>query len=76
VIVEMIDSFDCSNRKHSPLLDDCKSLLSRFTQTRVVHVLREANKCANFLARRGCTMREDFVIFDAPPSVDLVNFLV
>ena len=25
---------------------------------------------------RGCFMRENFVIFDAPPSVDLVNLLV
>ena len=45
-------------------------------QARVIHVFREANKYTDFLARRGCSMREDFVIFDAPPSVDLVNLLV
>ena len=76
VIMEMINSTNCSNRKHSPLLHDCRSLLARFTQAQVVHVFREANKCADFLARRGCSMREDFVIFDAPPSTDLVNLLV
>ena len=76
VIVEMINRTYCSNRKHSPLLHDCRSLLARFTQARVVHVFREANKCTDFLARRGCSMREDFVIFDAPPSADLINLLV
>ena len=75
-IVEMINSTDCSNRKHSPLLHDCRSLLAMFTQAWVIHVFREANKCADFLARRGCSMREDFVIFDAPPSANLVNLLV
>ena len=29
-----------------------------------------------FLARRGCSMRENFIIFDTPPFVDLVNLLV
>ena len=48
VIVEMLNSTNCSNRKHSPMLHDCRSLLSRLTQTRVVHVFREANKCADF----------------------------
>ena len=42
----------------------------------MVHVFREANKCADFLARKGYSMREDFVIFYAPPSADLVNLLV
>ena len=42
----------------------------------MVHVFREVNKCVDFLVRRGCSMREDFIIFDAPPSIDLVNLLV
>ena len=32
VIVEMINSTDCSNIKHSPLLHDCRPFLSRLTQ--------------------------------------------
>ncbi|KAL0001603.1 hypothetical protein SO802_015384 [Lithocarpus litseifolius] len=76
VIVEVLNNSDCPNMKLSPLLHDCKSLLSRLMQVQVVHVFREANKCADFLARRGCSMREEFVIFDAPPFVDLANLLV
>ena len=76
VIVEMLNSTNCSNRKHSSLFHDRRSLLSRLTQARVVHVFREVNKCTDFVARRGCFMRENFVIFDAPPFVDLVDLLV
>ena len=39
------------------------------------HVYREANQCADFLAKRGCSMRENFVVFDISPSVDL-NILI
>ena len=42
----------------------------------MVHIFREANKCVDFLARRGCSTRESCVIFDAPPSIDLVNLLL
>ena len=63
VIVDMLNNTDCSNRKHSPLLHDCKSLLSRLTQARVVHIFGEANKCVDFLARRGCSMRENLCYF-------------
>ena len=42
----------------------------------MVHVFRAVNKCADFLARRGCFIRENFVIFDASAFVDLVNLLV
>ena len=48
VIVKMLNNIDYSNKKYSPMLHDCRSLLSRLTQTRVVHVFREANKCADF----------------------------
>ena len=34
-------------------------------------MFREANKCADALARKGCHAHEEFVIFDGPPSVDV-----
>ena len=67
VIVEMLNSADCFNRKHSPLFHDCRSLLSRLTQARVVHVFKEVNKCADFLARRGCFMRENLLFLMPHP---------
>lgn len=34
-------------------------------------MFQEANKCADALARKGCTFQENFVIFDVPPSNDI-----
>ncbi|KAK9990739.1 hypothetical protein SO802_025724 [Lithocarpus litseifolius] len=76
VIVKMLNNADNSNKKFSPLLFDCRSLMARFTQVQVAHVFREANRCADYLAKNGCCMREDFVIFDVSPSNELDNLLV
>ena len=35
------------------------------------HVFREANKCTDFLVKRGCSMMENFVMFDTSPFDDL-----
>jgi len=50
--------------------------MASLTQVRVAHVFREANKCAYYLAKNGCHMREDFVIFDIFPSNELDGLLV
>lgn len=34
-------------------------------------MFRETNKCTDFLAKRGCSMMEIFVVFDTSPSNDL-----
>ena len=34
------------------------------------------NQCADFLARKGCCLREDFVIFESSPSDELDKLLV
>ena len=39
------------------------------------HVFREANFCANALARREVSRPEDFAIFDAPPSIDIISYV-
>lgn len=36
---------------------------------------RECNRCANALARWGNTMNEDFVVFDSPPSPEILCFV-
>ena len=71
VTVEMLNGADCPNRSYAPLLCDCRSLIARFMQVRVGHVFREANKCTDFLAKRGYSMTENFAVFDASPSNDL-----
>ena len=50
--------------------------MANLTQVRIAHVFREANRCADILAKKGCCMREDFVIFDVSPSDELSRLLV
>ena len=73
VIVELLKSNSISNRGYSPFLHDCRMLLGQLQQVRVTHVFREANKCADFLAKRGCCMQADFVIFY--PSAEFLPLL-
>jgi len=72
VIVEMLNGIENPNGIYSPLLNDCRSLIARLVQVQVGHVLREANQ---FLAKRGCSMTENFVVFYFSPSADL-NVLI
>ena len=75
VVVSLITSTGGANKPYLSLLNDCKYLLSRFLQTRVVHVFRKGNRCADALARLGSSMVEDFLVFDNPPSLDVLYFV-
>ncbi|KAK9990920.1 hypothetical protein SO802_025905 [Lithocarpus litseifolius] len=75
VVISLITSIGGSNKPYFPLLNDCRYLLRRFLQTRVVHVFREGNRCANALARMGSNMDEEFLVFDNPPSPDVLYFV-
>ena len=50
------------------IIADCLEGLQKIPRTRVQHCYREANKCANALARRGALLPQDFVIFHFPPA--------
>ena len=52
-----------------PLLTDCRNLLSEIPNKQIVHIYREANQCANALAKLGASSVNSFVIFLNPPSV-------
>ena len=41
----------------------------------VNHIFREANRCANNLARVGCSLVGNFVVLDLPPTDVLCNIL-
>ena len=59
-----------------PLLGDCRTLLKKFHSTIVQHIFREANQCADALAKFRATLSSDFVNFVNPPPVveDLLAF--
>ena len=52
VIVDLIISRNSSNVAYSSLLFDCRLLLDKIPYSKVKRVFREANKCANALARK------------------------
>ena len=75
VIEDLLKSNKKPNTAYSPLLSDCRLLLTMVPQVRVAHVFREANKCADLLAKKGCSLQDDFVQFDSPPSSDFESVL-
>ena len=48
---------------------DCKNLLSEIPNKQIVHIYREANQCADALAKLGASSLDSFVIFLYPPPV-------
>nr|POE73260.1 putative ribonuclease h protein [Quercus suber] len=52
----------------SVLVADCREGLKEIPMVRIQHCYREANKCADALAHRGVTLKQDFTIFIDPPS--------
>lgn len=72
VAVDLVSSNVDSNKPYSPLLCACKCLLRMIPRVQVKHVYREGNRCADALARWGCIMVDDFVVFNFPPSTDIL----
>ena len=73
-IVDALNSQDYSKSIVSSIMEDCKYMISRIPQTRCRHVYREANRCADFLAKVGTSIEGDFIVFHSPP-VDLISIL-
>ena len=52
------------------LVTDCRESLKAIPCIRIQHCYREANKCADALARRGALLSQDFsILIDPPPDV-------
>ena len=64
---DLIQSKICPNAFYSSLLANCRSLLGKFPYSKVQHVYQEANRCADALARKGCAMQDDYVVFYSSP---------
>uniref|UniRef100_A0A2N9H633 CCHC-type domain-containing protein n=1 Tax=Fagus sylvatica TaxID=28930 RepID=A0A2N9H633_FAGSY len=67
VAVDLVSSNKATNVFLSPVVDDCRFLLNRFEQVSVIHIYREANSCADALAKAGGDQALDFITFNAPP---------
>lgn len=68
-----------SNPKYSNIfaslfMDDCRHLVKQIPQTCFKHCFREANWCADALARMGGFQDANFTVFEIP-AVDISNLL-
>ena len=73
LIVGLLFNPSCVNLVMEPLLFDCRNLLQDFTNLVVRHVFREANQCADTLAKIGLHLSQSFVTFvDPPPVVEVL----
>ena len=52
-----------------PLLNDCRTLLKKLLRSTVQHIFREANQCANALAKFRATQSFDYANFVNPSAV-------
>ena len=75
VIVDLMLSNNTSNRAYTPLLNDCKYLLSHFQCYKINHVYQEVNRCADLLAKEACSCSTIFAILDNLSLVSLYGTL-
>lgn len=54
-------------RTHRALVHDIRFLIARDWECKIQHVLREANQCADHLAKLGATQLETQIIWQNPP---------
>ena len=71
-VVEIFKNDSYVNNAISPLLDDCRHLVARFRHIRFNHCYRQANRCADLLARMGAIQVPEFSSFSSPP-MDIFN---
>ena len=74
IIMDTLNSPTSSNSFISSILEDCRHMANRIPQKIFRHIYREANKCADFLARIGLLLDNDFIMFSSQP-VDLTSIL-
>jgi ribonuclease HI len=68
VAVDLINSSNTSNAFLSTIVTDCRCLLERFDHWSLKHVFREANGCADLLAKSGCAQQHDLLYFPNAPA--------
>ena len=73
-VVDIIRDPSYSNRVVMPIVNDCRQLISQFGRIRIGHCSREANFCADFLARKGALQDCCFCVYQDRP-VDLLDLI-
>ena len=63
-VVDVFLNPNYQNNVVSPILDDCKQLVLRFRQVQFRHCYRQANSCADMLARMSMDQVADFMTLE------------
>lgn len=74
VVFDWITNDSTCNLNHSSLIMNCRTLAGLIPQVKICHCFREANKCADALARKGPSIQQDFIVFYSLP-VDIAMLL-
>ena len=69
LIVVLLMNNNTANLLVEPLLTDCRNLVREIPNKQIVHIYREANQCADALAKLGASSLDSFVIFLYPPPL-------
>ncbi|KAL0002277.1 hypothetical protein SO802_016058 [Lithocarpus litseifolius] len=75
VVSDLMNQYGDSNAVNSPLVADCRLLIAQMPQMKVNHCYREANRCADGLARLGTKHHDDILYYNSPPPSILNVFL-
>ena len=62
-IVDALLHLNYKNNVISPILEDCRQLVTQFHWIQFKHSYSEANRCADVLTRRGTKQDIDFLLF-------------
>ena len=73
-VVDILKNHNYDNIIISPIMEDCRQLVSCFQQIQINHCYRQANRCADLLAKLGVEQEIDFQNFLSSP-VDILQIL-
>ena len=65
-VISLLSQVTHANGEFSLLIDDCKNLMESIPHVYLLHCFREANRCADTLAKFGTSMEDAFAIFESP----------
>ena len=68
VAVDLILTVQPTNVFLRSIVSDCRCLQEKFEAVSIKHIYREANACANLLAKTGCDQLDEFILFCTPPA--------
>ena len=73
-VVDVLRNHNYDNIIISPIMEDCRQLVSCFQQIQINLCFRQANRCAGLLAKMGVEQEIDFKKILSPP-VDILQIL-